>query len=87
MQALHFEKGCYLGQEIVERVRSRGLVRRQLRALRIEGGAAPEPGEKLLAGEKEAGELTSAAWSPLRCPAWSGEESCSLSLFSCSVWH
>jgi len=64
MQALHFEKGCYLGQEIVERVRSRGLVRRQLRALRIEGGAAPEPGEKLLAGEKEAGEITSAAWSP-----------------------
>lgn len=64
MQALHFEKGCYLGQEIVERVRSRGLVHRQLRALRIEGHAVPEPGEKLLAGEKEAGEITSAAWSP-----------------------
>ena len=64
MQALHFEKGCYLGQEIVERVRSRGLVHRQLRALRIEGTAVPEPGEKVLAGEKEAGEITSAAWSP-----------------------
>jgi folate-binding protein YgfZ len=64
MQALNFEKGCYLGQEIVERVRSRGLVHRQLRALRIEGTAVPEPGEKVLAGEKEAGEITSAAWSP-----------------------
>ena len=64
MQALNFEKGCYLGQEIVERVRSRGLVHRQLLALRIEGSAVPEPGEKLLDGEKEAGEITSAAWSP-----------------------
>jgi folate-binding protein YgfZ len=64
MQALHFQKGCYLGQEIVERVRSRGLVHRQLRALRIEGQTEPEPGEKVLAGEKEVGEITSAAWSP-----------------------
>ena len=64
MQALHFHKGCYLGQEIVERVRSRGLVHRQLRALRIEGQAVPEPGEKVLAGANEAGEITSAAWSP-----------------------
>jgi len=62
--ALHFDKGCYLGQEIVERVRSRGLVRRQLRALRIAGQAVPAPGDKLLAGGQEAGEITSAAWSP-----------------------
>ncbi len=64
LDALHFDKGCYLGQEIVERVRSRGLVHRQLRALRIEGHALPSPGEKLLAGEKEVGEITSAAFSP-----------------------
>lgn len=63
-RAVHYQKGCYLGQEIVERVRSRGLVHRQLLALRIEGSAVPEPGEKLLDGEKEAGEITSAAWSP-----------------------
>ena len=30
-RALHFNKGCYLGQEIVERIRSRGNVHRHLR--------------------------------------------------------
>lgn len=64
MQALHFQKGCYLGQEIVERVRSRGLVNRQLTALSIAGQAIPARGEKILNGEKEVGEVTSAAWSP-----------------------
>lgn len=33
--AIHFAKGCYLGQEIVERIRSRGQVHRHLRALEI----------------------------------------------------
>jgi len=34
-RALHFTKGCYLGQEIVERIRSRGQVHRHLRALEL----------------------------------------------------
>jgi aminomethyltransferase len=62
--ALHFNKGCYLGQEIVERVRSRGHVNRLLGALRIEGAAPPERGAKILAAGQEAGEITSAAYSP-----------------------
>ena len=33
LRALHFDKGCYLGQEIVERIHSRGNVHRHLRAL------------------------------------------------------
>ena len=37
MRALHFNKGCYLGQEIVERIRSRGNVHRHLRSLELEG--------------------------------------------------
>jgi folate-binding protein YgfZ len=64
LHALHFQKGCYLGQEIVERVRSRGLVNRQLTPLSISGTAIPARGDKILDGVKEVGEVTSAAWSP-----------------------
>ncbi len=63
--ALHFAKGCYLGQEIVERIRSRGQVHRQFMAFRLTGelpGTLPAP---LEAGGKPAGELTSAALVPL----------------------
>jgi folate-binding protein YgfZ len=67
-RALNFTKGCYLGQEIVERIRSRGAVHRQFTAFAVEG-ALPEPGAKILAGEnkeeKEAGEITSSAILPL----------------------
>jgi aminomethyltransferase len=62
MEAVSFSKGCYLGQEIVERVRSRGHVNRLLTPLRIEGPAPPR-GVRVLAGEKDAGEVTSAAYS------------------------
>src|SRR5208283_4487199 len=66
-RALNFTKGCYLGQEIVERIRSRGAVHRQFSAFAVEGGL-PEPGAKILAGgkdEKEVGEITSSAILPL----------------------
>ena len=43
MRALHFSKGCYLGQEIVERIRSRGNVHRHLRSLELIG-PLPRPG-------------------------------------------
>ncbi|QOY91546.1 CAF17-like 4Fe-4S cluster assembly/insertion protein YgfZ [Paludibaculum fermentans] len=64
LQAVHFNKGCYLGQEIVERVRSRGQVNRLLTKLKIEGTEIPAPGEKVMAGDQEAGTVTSAAYSP-----------------------
>lgn len=63
MEGVHFTKGCYLGQEIVERVRSRGKVNKLLTPLAIEATAAPAPGTKILADGKEAGEITSAAYS------------------------
>jgi folate-binding protein YgfZ len=63
-QALHFSKGCYLGQEIVERVRSRGQIHRVLMPLVIETKAPPEPGTKLQNGENNVAEITSAAYSP-----------------------
>jgi len=64
LHALSFNKGCYLGQEIVERVRSRAHVNRMLVKLTIESQETPARGTKVLAGEKEAGEVTSAALSP-----------------------
>ena len=66
-RALNFTKGCYLGQEIVERIRSRGAVHRQFTAFAAEG-ALPEPGAKIFVGatkEKEVGEITSSAVLPL----------------------
>lgn len=59
-RALNFTKGCYLGQEIVERIRSRGAVHRQFAAFAVEG-QLPEPGAKIIADEKEVGEITSSA--------------------------
>jgi len=64
MRALNFTKGCYLGQEIVERIRSRGGVHRQFTAFAAEG-TLPAPGVKITAGEKEVGEITSSALLPL----------------------
>ena len=39
-RALNFSKGCYLGQEIVERIRSRGKVNRQFRQFALHGEPA-----------------------------------------------
>ena len=64
MHALHFSKGCYIGQEIVERTRSRGHVNRMLVGLRIDSSEAPAAGTKLSAEGAEVGEITSAAFSP-----------------------
>jgi folate-binding protein YgfZ len=61
MHAVHFQKGCYLGQEIVERIRSRGHVNRQLMGFRYDAAIAPAPGTKMLLEGNPAGEVTSAA--------------------------
>ncbi len=63
-RALNFTKGCYLGQEIVERIRSRGAVHRQFTAFAVEG-PLPGPGSKIQADGKEVGEITSGAILPL----------------------
>lgn len=57
MRALHFSKGCYLGQEIVERIRSRGGVHRTFTGFEL-ASEAPEK-SPLLADGQPAGELTS----------------------------
>ncbi len=62
-EALHFTKGCYLGQEIVERIHSRGQVHRHVRAMEIfPDGQEPVVGLELTAADgKPAGKLTSVA--------------------------
>lgn len=72
-RALNFTKGCYLGQEIVERIRSRGAVHRVFGAFTVDG-PLPQPGTKLLAANpenkadsessREVGEITSSAVLP-----------------------
>lgn len=64
-QALHFNKGCYLGQEIVERIRSRGQVHRLLTPLTLTGNMPTEFPAPLEANGKPVGEITSAALVPL----------------------
>ena len=63
MESVSFTKGCYLGQEIVERVRSRGAVHRHLRALRVAGQTVPAAMSELMVGEAKVGFVTSAVYS------------------------
>jgi folate-binding protein YgfZ len=60
-RALNFNKGCYVGQEIVERIRSRGAVHRKFSGFVADGSVQIAAGTKIIAGEKEVGEVTSAA--------------------------
>ena len=59
-RALHFTKGCYLGQEIVERIHSRGAVHRTLSGFLLTG-TLPTAGTVLVAEGKPVAELTSIA--------------------------
>jgi folate-binding protein YgfZ len=69
MRALHFSKGCYLGQEIVERIRTRGNVHRHLRPLELAGPAPASGTELTLEDGTAAGTITSAAELPLKSGA------------------
>ena len=62
--ALNFNKGCYLGQEIVERVRSRGQIHRVLIPLEIDSETPPQPGTKIQESGANVAEITSAVYSP-----------------------
>jgi aminomethyltransferase len=52
MHAISFNKGCYIGQEIVERIRARGQVHKRLERLEYEPGSLPDA------------QVTSEAYSP-----------------------
>jgi folate-binding protein YgfZ len=58
---ISYTKGCYTGQEIVERVRSRGQVNRRRISLRFSTEQAPHAGTALTADDKEVGTITSSS--------------------------
>jgi folate-binding protein YgfZ len=64
--AISYKKGCYLGQEVVERVAARGQVHRKLVGLVCDGQHVPAPETKLLRDGTDVGWVTSAVWSPAR---------------------
>jgi aminomethyltransferase len=64
-RALSFTKGCYIGQEIVERIRARGAVHRTFVGFEVEG-PAPTSGTKVKYEGKDVGEITSVASAPIR---------------------
>ncbi len=65
-RAISYTKGCYIGQEVISRIRAFGQVAKSLRGLRLDGpaDALPQKGSKLTANEKEVGYITSAIFSP-----------------------
>jgi len=64
MQAVSFTKGCYVGQEIVERIRAQGHVNRKLVRLEIDAAEPPATGARLTADGADVGEITSSTISP-----------------------
>jgi folate-binding protein YgfZ len=62
--AYSYTKGCYLGQEVVERIRSRGHVNKKLCGLLLEGSDRANSGGPVQADGKEVGRITSSVISP-----------------------
>src|SRR5690606_19891412 len=60
-RAISYSKGCYIGQEVIARIRTYGQVAKALRGLRLADDlkTLPTKGDKLLLGEKEVGYITS----------------------------
>lgn len=65
-RAVSYHKGCYIGQEVINRIHSIGHVNKELRGLRLANGLATLPvrGDKLFYNDKEVGHITSATRSP-----------------------
>ncbi len=65
-EAVSYEKGCYLGQEVVAKLRTYSSVRRALTGLAFtrDASGAPKPGETLYVDGKDVGEMRSATFSP-----------------------
>ncbi len=63
-RAVSFKKGCYLGQEVIERIHSRGHVNRKLIGIVLEGDSAAMPADAIHAEKQQIGNVTSSVISP-----------------------
>jgi folate-binding protein YgfZ len=63
-RAIHMDKGCYIGQEVIARLDTYDKVKQHLMGLIFAGEALPSPDTPLLVEGREAGKITSAAYSP-----------------------
>jgi len=61
---ISYTKGCYTGQEIVERVRSRGQVNRVRALFKLDAAQLPAPDTPILCDGNEVGYVTRSAYSP-----------------------
>ena len=62
-RAINYDKGCYIGQETIARIKTYGHVNRQLIQCEVQGVQVPERGTKIFVAEREIGQVTSAAYS------------------------
>jgi len=62
--AVSFQKGCYLGQEVIERIHSRGHVNKKLTGLVLDGETPADRGDPIRFDGKEIGKVTSSRFSP-----------------------
>lgn len=58
LNGIDWEKGCYIGQEVTARTKYRGLLKRQLVPVSV-NGSPPDPGTAILSGGKQVGEIRS----------------------------
>ncbi|MBI4430435.1 MAG: aminomethyl transferase family protein [Candidatus Omnitrophica bacterium] len=63
-KAVSYNKGCYTGQEIVARIKSRGQLKRKLTRLTIDTAIAPKPNSEIIFGNAQVGHITSAELDP-----------------------
>jgi folate-binding protein YgfZ len=62
-RGISYHKGCYLGQEVIERMRSHGVLARRLVGIRLEGDAMAAPQSVVMVGDGAVGRVTSGCWS------------------------
>ena len=67
-KAIDFEKGCYIGQEVIAKIKYLGQVNRGLTGLKVSGETTPEAGAAVYSDEKSIGAITRSA----QCPTVDG---------------